>query len=174
MASARPDDGEAAKRDPCPADYRDGGPETAGAKVLNARLRQLDARKRVLERKAAEHNRNRAELAELQAQLSDLNRTAEDARENERQASDSVSRDFSALSSKRDRAACAVDRLRRENHELQCGIHAMTSLQLRTVDEIQKLEAAKKTAAECVRELRDGIREELVMAVFTAKPVIYY
>jgi len=160
MASARPDDGEAAKRDPRPAD--DGPGTAAGAKVLDARLRQLDARKRALERKAAEHHRNRAELDELQAQLDDLNRTAEDARENERQASDSVSRDFGALSSKRDRAACAVDRLRRENHELQCGIHAMTSQQLRTVEEIQKLEAAERTAAECVRELRDGVREELV------------
>lgn len=165
MTARRPDDcrqASAALNCPSAADGDDAETSSGRAMVLNARARQLDARKRMLERKAAEHNRNRAEAVELQAQLDELKRTADEALENERLASDGVSRDFGALSSKRDRTACAVDRLRRKNHELQCGIHAMETRQTRAADEIKRLEAAERTAAECVRELRDSVQEQLV------------
>lgn len=128
----------------------------------NDRLRWLNERRRALERKAAELDRTDAEAADLRGQLADLRRTFKEVSADRQKAYDDTSRDLDAAAAEYERTTREVDALRRDNRRLKRAVHAAASEEQRTVSLIGRLEAARRESEECVCELRNELRRQLV------------
>ncbi|VVC34685.1 Hypothetical protein CINCED_3A019353 [Cinara cedri] len=128
--------------------------------TMQARLHYLDEQIQILKENVAKHERTKEELMDLENQLLSIQETIEIKCENEKQSFENINQKLNSVSSKYEQAQYAIDKLNKENHNLECKIHSNYVKELEIDHKIKNLECIKKQIMEHNNKLFDKLHKE--------------
>lgn len=112
-----------------------------------------------------DYNLMKKDIEDLEIQMKNLLLTIKNVSEIQQQSYDSVSRDLDELTSKYEETTSAVNKLRQENHELECDIQVKTCQEKQKRNEVNRLEIKKRKTKECIAEYNKKIQERVVIYI---------
>lgn len=134
--------------------------------VLKAHLKYCEEKIHTLEDNVAKHERTKAEIADLESQFCKIQETIDTITQNQQQSFDNVSREVDLVSSKYEQTRYAIEKLKKENDELEYSIHCITNKELDILEKIKNLKCVKDQMLEGNNTLMDKLQKEQVILFF--------